>query len=485
MILAGRNDPEGEMQRKSQYRDQLQGFEVSLRQCRRQLGPRLDPFSAPLWAVDFLRSLETDAPLENPAELEPAGLERWAEAQRRIHRGRERLGTVEAIEDVDTAIQILKDEGFWRQVELQGLFSLLAKAHRLAGRDVVDAVRHAEQSVAQEPGSAARRWILADVYSALGDFEDACLQRETAMRLGPSFEVLTDLSALRRIARDYLLFSDPQDRPAPQARVRRGLRFFERALLILESRRPTRSPVQCAAHAAAHYWLGRFHCELNETDLGLDHLRVARSIGFYPIELGLQMGHVYSYKRDYEDAERAFSAALRATRRRTPANGSLVLADNGPLEALEVEALLSWAMLRAERAMRLQQASRLCERAGKRLGKIPGERRRLLRALYYECRGWILFQEDKIEESRKELERAARTGDSPSIQARLARVYETAGEVGLLDSEDALRKAAQARGRFGGVNGNGYRRGVFDLLLLPQRAGAQSEVGPSPAIDRR
>ncbi|HVG08443.1 MAG TPA: DUF6064 family protein [Thermoanaerobaculia bacterium] len=485
MVLANGQDDEADAQRKTAYDRQLRGFETSLLLVRRSLGPGHDPFAAPLAAIHFLRELEVKGQTSAVPGIGDPDLQEWARVQVQLHRGRSLVETqpAQAAEEITAVIEHLEGKrqsrqaelldwkGLSRQVEHQGLYSLLAKAWLLADRkgekDRGTAARHAEKSVAQEPGSSARRWILADAYSALGDFQEACNERETALRLGPGWEVVTDLAALNRIARDYLLLLGPRDMPAPEARVRRGLRFFERILQIIESRRPSRTRVQCTAHAAAHFWLGRLHCELGQIDQGLDHLRIARSMSFRPVEVALQMGNLFSYKRDYEEADRAFFESFRAMRQiaRENGNGNKLLADGGPVEPLEVEALLSWAMLWVERGIRLKDATRLCKCAGARLPKVKGERRNALRALHSECLGWILFQEGKIDDARKELERAARLSSARSIQARLAKVYEAAGESKLLDPKEAAKKVAEARGKAGIANGNVHRKGVFDLWL--------------------
>jgi hypothetical protein len=282
-----------------------------------------------------------------------------------------------------------------------------------------------------------------------------------AVNLGSSCDILDDPAALSRIARDYLRLAGVPEQPAPDARLRRGLRFFERILQFVESRRSNKSEAQFAAHAAAHFWVGRFHCELGEHVKGLDHLLVARSMTFRPIEVGLRLGNVYSQERSFRDAEVAFLASFLATRPKAlAAHNGWHLADEAGTET-EVELLLSWAMLYAEHNIRLKLAEHLCGRAEERLRTVQGARRRELRALHQECLGWIHFQTRDIEGSLEELKRAAHATGNARVYTRLAQVYQAQG------GREALRNASDARERAKAASGmgNGRVQGVFDLFV--------------------
>jgi tetratricopeptide (TPR) repeat protein len=474
MILASPRSAEAAARRR-EYGRQLDSFENVLKLVAKQLLPGPDPFSAPLRLVHFLRGLELGEGSSIPLEGLPSDQQDWARAQARIHRARQILEKepAEAAREAGLAVEWLEKQSLGRQVERQGLHSLIAKAwvldaDRSGGSEIKEAVYHAELSVAQEPGHAARRWILADVYSAAGDFEEACAEREAALRLGSGSEILNDIEALGRTARDYLLFAGQPERRAPEVRVRRGKVFFARILQLVESRRSNRSQPRCLVHAAAHFWIGRFHCELGECDEGINHLRLAQSLAFRPIELGLRLGNAYSGMNDRDEARRAFVGSLLVARKgRIEEKKSTQLeptpfADQAPEEP-EVEVLLSCAMLYAERGAPSGKVSRLCQRAQKRLSGIQGKRQRELRALYDECVGWTEFRNGQIEAGRRRMERAARVTGERRTYARLALIYEKAGASGGLSPEEAARKAKEARQR-AGQNGSFPGRGVFDLL---------------------
>ncbi|HWM93270.1 MAG TPA: DUF6064 family protein [Thermoanaerobaculia bacterium] len=484
MILSSRWDEAAEAERSREYQQHLAHFETQSRLVQEKLRQKTGEddfprFDSVLRLIRYLRELErgTGAALGVSLLSHEEG---WAQAQKRIREAR--LGLTErpewARKEIEGAIEILsKDHS--RQIERQGLQSLLAKAYLLEavqGNDshlLMKAIEHAEVSTAQEPGSAARRWILGDVYAALGDFEEASKERETALNLGPSCEILDDPRAMSRVARDYLRLAGLPEQPAPEPRLRRGLTFFKRILQLVESRKANRSEARFAAHAAAHFWVGRFHCELGENEQGIDHLQIARSMTFRQVEIGLRLGNVYFRQQHYDEAERAFQESLAATNPNTRAGRrGMLLADEGPTEPIEVEALLNWAMLCAERGVRLEQALSFCERAQSRLAAVVSERRRAeLEVLLHECLGWIYFQCGRIEDSRSELEQAALASGARSIQARLAQVYEAAGQSGLLDKNEANRKARVARERARArpvISSNGQSRGIFDLWLLPE-----------------
>lgn len=466
-VLASRGDTAAEAEHRQEYGAQLENFQVMLRIMERKTGIWPDPFVSLARLIGFLRWLELADGMGPAPPLEPEE-QAWARAQLRIDFARRVVADDPAAArgELQEAIAELRREHF-RQVDRQGLRSLLAKAHLLEARQGGDAsllmraVEHAEASVAQEPGSGPRRWILGDVYAALGDFEEASNERETALNLGSSCEILGDPAALSRIAHDYLRLSGVPEQPAPDARLRRGLKFFERILQFVESRKSNRSESQFATHAAAHFWVGRFHCELGDQEKGIDHLLIARSMTFRPIEIGLRLGNVYSRRRSYREARLAFVSSFLATRPRGLAsrNGT-PLRDEAPAEA-EAELLLSWAMLYAERSIRLKQAEVLCRRAARRIRSLQGARRGELRALHQECLGWIRFQARDLEGSLKALKAAAHATGSPRVYTRLARVYEAQG------SREALRHARAARERAKAADGLAGARaqGVFDLTV--------------------
>ncbi|MEA2560555.1 MAG: hypothetical protein QOH06_2059 [Acidobacteriota bacterium] len=466
MVLASGSDEVAERDRKREYAAHLDHFETMLKVLEEKMGPGTGNFDSLLRRVDFIRWLELGTGTR-PSSLVP-GEKRWTKAQELILDARRALpkDPARAHRALKIAIRLLKTDHS-RQIARQGLRSLEARAglervRRTGGPDLLmKAVEHAESSVAQEPGSALRRWVLGDVYAELGDFKEASNERETALNLGIEREILDDPRVLGRIAQDYLRLAGVPEQPAPKARLERGLRFFERILQFVESRKSHRSEAQFAAHAAAHFWVGRFYCELEKYEKGIDHLQVARSMMFRPIEIGLRLGNFYSWNRSYREAELAFGESLKAVKRRVSGNGAL-LADETP-EELEAELLLSGAMLLAERGVRLELAELLCNRAAERLRSLRGARRQELRTLYQECRGWVLFRSRDFESSLKVLKAAAHATGSARVYTRLAQVYEAIG------SREALRHAREAREQAKAGRGvaNARVQGVFDLWVEP------------------
>ncbi|HEX5719637.1 MAG TPA: DUF6064 family protein [Thermoanaerobaculia bacterium] len=489
IILALPGDEDAEADRKRKYGELLDHFEDQLRlvrgKVREKTGTKPPRFDSLLRLIHFLRNLEMGGAGPVPMDHLSTEEREWATTQTRIRDARLALpaNPGQARQELKDAIDDLEGKHS-RQIERQGLRSLLARAC-MREADLMEAVKQAEASVAQAPQSAARRWILGDVFSELGDFEEASNERETALSLGPICEIQDDASTLERIALDYLVTAGLSSQPAPEPRIRRGLLFFERVLQLAESRRSTRSEAQYRAHAAAHFWVGRFYCELSERakaksdepkkdelseqEKGILHLLIARKMRFRPAEVSLRLGNVYSWKRDFDEAEAAFQKALPA------AEG------NGHDPLLEVEARLSWAMLYAERGVSLDEALALCDKAEQGLpGVMPDHRHRELRALLRECRGWILFQnwilfqKGSLADGLRELEQAEVDSGAVSIQARLARLYDSAGVSGDLDPERAKLKARDARERAKARSRNarnGYGRGVFDLWLSSQGDG--------------
>lgn len=468
MILASGSDEIAEEDRKREYAAHLDHFETMLKVVEEKMGAGPGPFDSLLRRVDFLRWLELGAETR-PSSLSP-GEKRWTRAQRLILYARRTLpkDPARAHRALESAAKWLKADHS-RQIARQGLRSLQARAcleqvRRTGGSDLLmKAVEHAESSVAQEPGSALRRWILGDVYAELGDFKEASNERETSLNLGIEREILDDPRVLGRVARDYLRLAGVPEQPAPKARLERGLRFFERILQFVESRKSHRSEAQFAAHAAAHFWVGRFYCELEKYEKGIDHLQVARSMTFRPIEIGLRLGNFYSWKRSYREAELAFSESLKvAARNGASQNGSL-LADEAP-EDLEAELLLSQAMLLAERGVRLDLAENLCKQAEARISLLIQARGqelcRELSALYQECWGWVLFRRQNFDNSLEALKCAADAVETASVYTRLAQVYEAqGGRIALGKARDARAKAAH------GNSLNGRAKGVFDLWV--------------------
>jgi tetratricopeptide (TPR) repeat protein len=232
---------------------------------------------------------------------------RWAKAQIGIGRVLRELGAEEPaspiliVRRLELAVAGLRDD-HQRQVDRQGLESLLARAYLVAaeragrtkqGRErrlpyLRKALEHATRGVAGRPEDPVRRLILSQVHGALEDFEMAHREREAAL----NFKFPADLCGDARLLADLETEWRERLRIAGDARERRTAlesanRFLERLLGIADNAPRPASGEPAAEggatrfdhHAGIHLEAGKLAAAEGDWRRAIGHLRIAVASG--------------------------------------------------------------------------------------------------------------------------------------------------------------------------------------------------------------
>ncbi|HEY7863936.1 MAG TPA: tetratricopeptide repeat protein, partial [Thermoanaerobaculia bacterium] len=286
----------------------------------------LERWSELLAHLRFLEETELE-PLRNRT-LPAGGPEEWSwqDAQWAVRRARWMLSAprrqaAAAANLLKGAIEALERLGHSRQIRVQGLETLLARAlllqagppppetetspgipggrtgeevHRRAGL-LHHALDYAHRAIAGDPESAARHLVLAQIHDALGDHRQSNDEWRAALSLGHPLEILADASILEEIAASRRRrLDDVQDANRRTAHVDEAIELFEDLRTLLEasavpapatSGRPR--PLRFREHAAIHYHLGWFYLQKGRTDDAVENLRIALASGYE----GGRIGH--------------------------------------------------------------------------------------------------------------------------------------------------------------------------------------------------
>lgn len=236
----------------------------------------------------------------------------WRQVQIEIHRAWEflQVKASSAILRLGSAINTLdrleKEEGWpTRQTEKGALHSLLARAYLVSAKtegvntvSLQRALGYAEVGVRQRPESALRRWILADAYSLLRDFDQAAMERETAFNLEAGLEILGTAEDICELANAYELSARFSKAELKTGRYQEARRVFQKLLQRIESSSLGSDPElweeRMYVHGCAHYWMGVFNDRLQERDKAIDHLEIARAMGYNAVSVTRRLKRIFA-----------------------------------------------------------------------------------------------------------------------------------------------------------------------------------------------
>lgn len=335
------------------------------------------------------------------------------------------------------AIATLESGQRFHQIQARGLRSRLAQALVVLAESepgrrsfyLTKALRQADRAVNEEPEGAAQRLALGEVYAALQDYLQAEDELTTSLQLdylgstaGKLAEACWNRGATLR---------DARGRKMDLSTVSHML---DNALCATEIQSVAGKDAgdQIRQHGGIHARLGAFYREgLQESDYdqAIYHQRIAVALGYRPVESRVELGWTYLQAKDYARADALFHEALVEIER-----------SGAALNLERVRALLGRALLRAERALDLEEAERFAQQASAFLDKVEGPRQGEVHALYHRCMGVLRYQtayrasrsgeprfEKEIDEALRELERAAVLDSSAAVQEWLALVYGVKG----------------------------------------------------------
>ncbi|HEX6864873.1 MAG TPA: hypothetical protein VF414_18725, partial [Thermoanaerobaculia bacterium] len=368
-----------------------------------------------------------------------------------------------AARDLQRAIDILETTGHKLQVRKQGLYSLHAEACLAMAAHTGDgtaeqtartallhrAMEYAERAVSHEPEGFRQRAALGRAHAAFKDYMQAEHELTTSLQLKHTASAAVSLA---QVCWDRgRCLEDKESRKLDLGLARRTL---DTALRVAEVG-PEEQQVQ--VHGGIHFLLGMLYSDPStptapvashggsstriesgsNCDNAIYHLKIARSMGYKPIESHLVLGWTYFDHDHYQQAGEMFREAMEqaqwflAQSSTAGAHGEHAAGrypaqapgEDLPVDELLAEALLGQVLVFAERDTQMKLARPLSHRALLLLRHVEnGARERKLRSLYQECRGRILFHEHDLARGGAALKRAAALDDSPRVREWLAKV---------------------------------------------------------------
>lgn len=358
--------------------------------------------------------------------------------------GKDRENAKRAADELNSACKELEKSKHSHsfQIRKQGLYRLLTKALQAQTESAPSpALNSAFKAVLLEPEGAAERLTSGRVYASLMDFDQARDELRTSWQLKPETEVLKEMAST-----GWTREASRLDQKVRKEELQRLAAILQKALHIAECG-PEEANASTIDHGTIHFWLGRFRGELLEADAAIYNLRIARAMGFKPIETCLIIGQVCLEASAYDEAEQSFRRGLieaqRQLRRMEAYQGSPAksrrelrvqlsqrpapaVGEERPINDLQIELLLGWALALSERRGNLSRALHLAQAADVRIGRMSRAdklRQRELRAFLQEVLGWICFQRRSWPNAVVALKRSVALQPSASAYLRLARAY--------------------------------------------------------------
>ncbi len=334
-----------------------------------------------------------------------------------------------------------------RLVRDSNLYGMLAFGYMDPRRNEPEAaLPHAERAVVLNPLAPWERSILAQVYSALGDYEQAEAEWKTCLDLAP-----IDPDVLQNVAGTYwnrgVYRLQPERRREMFERVienyRRVLKISENQVL---SQVKDEREGQMLVRGGAHFWLGRFHEELLQYDDAVSELMKAKGLHFKPLESSAYLGWTYVEAKAYDKAEDALREGLRGglregLRRQIKTLRSLRMrskkehrtlpfsqpaqmpGEDRPMGELLVRIYFSRALACVGSGMNLDKAVRLGQMGFSFLGQVEASKHKELKAIYHLILGSVALKSGKIDLAIEELERSIGVNLGMDANLRLAEAY--------------------------------------------------------------
>ncbi len=326
----------------------------------------------------------------------------------------------------ERAIQCMsgQHQGAIRELGLNGT---LAQAFLNQGKPELrpQALLFAERAVAMNPERAWERSILAEVYSALGEYERVEAELRTCLDLSPESGYWTRI-ATSHWQRGVSLRNPVKRKEAFQSVIE----FFGRALKIIESTnlKKDRLGEQIADYGSIHYWTGRFHHELFECDDAVTHLQAAKNMGYKPLESIVYLGWVHMEAKNYDAAEASFREALSRVRDQQKQGRQLSESDSGLGEEMSMNELLImtyllWSFSYSDRGARLSMAEQLTNKTRWLIQQLDASKAQQYESTRFDCLGYAQLRMGRVDEAAKEFERSLALSVDAGACVRLAEAY--------------------------------------------------------------
>jgi len=359
----------------------------------------------------------------------------WARAftyirqgNRNLQRNRPRI----AAECFKKAIEALQ-KSYPKELQTLALFASLADAYLLDKR-LEQALGAARQAVELSPDIPQVRHVLARVYFEIGDYDNAEREWQTCLSLDPNNPEL-----LQWIASAYLERAFNCHEPTARRLA------LSQVIALLSQTLDTVFGTKDIG--SLHFWLGRFHRELLQYDLAIQHLVTARLMRWKPIETKINLGAVYIQAKVYRKAEETFAEAaaeLRNRLRSAKTDGEDTAPDTMSKDELLARIYLGWAESYAERGANLERARVLARHASWPISQLTEKGTHdALQAYQHYCLGLIYLQNDDAEAAIEELRKSDAIEGVCCSYFRLSQGYLACARTSPDAADKALAKARQ------------------------------------------
>ena len=270
-----------------------------------------------------------------------------------------------------------------------------------------EALQAVEKALTRDPINSFERNTLGDIYFALNDFEQARAAYEDALFLEP------DNPNIHLNIGLYL-----QKLAADQRKTTRRDTALQQAVKYLNQSLDLYDKSNLKGKGQAHCTLGSVYVELREYEKAIYHLRIAKILRFAPLTTVLDLGRAYLKNCSYDECVEQFDQVINETpkaKKKLIAKGEpikkipnrIIEPESRSLGELLVLAHLYKAFSYAERDVNLEEALKLAQKTEDYIDKLDDDTAKVqCQEAHADCKGWILYKQDRIDEAIKYLERA-------------------------------------------------------------------------------
>ncbi|HXV33384.1 MAG TPA: hypothetical protein VD769_05185 [Gaiellaceae bacterium] len=330
------------------------------------------------------------------------------------------------------------------EIRRYGIRARLATA--VAEKGGEQALAEAERALAVDPLRKLERKTLGQMYFGLRDYEHARAAWESALLWSPN-----DPELYWRLSECHRRLAEEERRPSERRSA------LEAAALHLEQALELYGGEGLESRLKTHYWLGRVYSDLGDFQKVIAHLRIVQSKAELDILADMLVGEAFLKMRGYEQAEAHFTKVIGAGEERLAGDAEATVGreveDEIPVSLVVAWAYWGRAFSDAERDGHLDRADADVDAATALVDVLEQEAPSdgaagiklapILRSCA-DCRGWIRFKQERLDEALDYLRQAILLGADSETYIRLALAYEAKATVAEADLRPALLGRARA-----------------------------------------
>ncbi len=321
------------------------------------------------------------------------------------------------------------------------VYALLSQKHH------DEALQEAKKALELDPLCYFEREALGDVYFTLNEFEHAIAAWEEALlRKNVSMAKLPDLSNLDTSSIHYKIGASSLPRKdVLDIHYKIGVAYvelakhyrelpkrsaaFQKAVIYLERAHDLYEGDHQQEKRAIHYFLGFLHFELGQYEEAISYLRIAKTQELMRLTSLFYLGWAYIKNKEYDAALKQFGMLLSEAgtlEAQKISVGKLIEAESVGFMALgEILAMAYWgiAYTNAERNTNLDDALVDIGKAEtyiETLKHLNGSVKLHFPGNCPDCKGWIYYKQDKIDDAIVSLKQAVSQTTYPMVYLHLA-----------------------------------------------------------------